>query len=64
VEESGVERVADASLEGAEGFLGGLAFCDLAVVEDPALAVTVPDLGHRGHVDGMVQLTIPAPGSS
>ena len=34
---------------------------DLAVVEDSALAVTVPDLGHRGHVDGVVQLTVPAP---
>ena len=59
VEESGVERVADASLEGAEGFLGGLALCDLAVIEAPALAVTVPDLGHCGHVDGWVSCRFP-----
>jgi hypothetical protein len=50
------------SLEGPEGFLGGLAFGELAVVVGAAVAVAVPDLGDRGHVDGVVQAAVPAPG--
>jgi hypothetical protein len=61
MDHAGVQGVADASLEGAESFLGCLALGDLAVEEDAALAVTEPDLGHRGHVDGVVQLTVSTP---
>jgi hypothetical protein len=64
LEESGVERVADAPLESPEGLLGGFALGDVAVVEGAALAVAVAHLGHRGHVNGVVQLTVPAPGEA
>jgi hypothetical protein len=56
-----VQRVADASLERAQRLFRGRALGDLAVEEGAALAVTEPDLSHRGHVDGVVQLTVPAP---
>jgi len=58
----GVEGVADAALEGAEGLLGGLALGDLAVVVGAAWAVAVADLGDSGHVDGVVHLAVPAEG--
>src|ERR1022692_3829331 len=59
--EAAADGVADASLEGPEGFPGGLALGELAVVAGPALAVAVADLGDRGHVDGVVEAAVPVP---
>ena len=38
----------------------GLALGDLAVVVGAAVAVAVPDLGDRGHVEGVVDAPVPA----
>jgi hypothetical protein len=54
-----VDDVADAALEGAHGFLLRLALGLLALVVDAAGGV-VGDLGKRGGVDGVVELTVAA----
>jgi hypothetical protein len=59
---AGVEGVANAALEASEGLLVALALGHLAVVVGAALAVPVPDLGDRGHVDGVVEMAAAASG--
>ena len=58
-EELAVDGVADAALEGAEGFFAGLAFGELAPEVDASVGV-VGDLGDRGDVEGVVELAVPA----
>src|SRR6266480_3584139 len=53
--EAGEDGVAEAALERAECFFGGLALGELAVVVGAAVAVAVADLGDGGHVDGVVE---------
>lgn len=60
--EAAVDGVADLPLESPGRFFAGLALGDPLVVVGPAVAVAVPDLADRGHVDGMVQAAVPAPG--
>lgn len=57
-----VDGVADLALEGAERLLLGLAFGDLAVEERATFGVGVTDLGHGGHVDGVVEATVASAG--
>ena len=57
-----MDDVADTSLQGSEGFFGGLALGDLAVVVAATRAVPEPDLGDGGHVDGVVEGVVPAAG--
>src|SRR6266496_3657803 len=57
-----VDGVADAPLERAHGFLLGLALGDLAFEERAAWGVREADLGDRGDVDGVVQLSVASPG--
>ena len=49
-------------LRDRRGLFAGLALGYLAVEVSPAFAVPVPDLGDRGHVDGVVDAPVPAPG--
>jgi hypothetical protein len=58
--EAGEDGVADPPVEAAERFFVGLALSDLAVVVGAAVAVGVPDLGDRGHVQGVVDAPVPA----
>jgi hypothetical protein len=58
--EAGEDGVADPPFEAAERFFVGLALGDLAVVVGAAAAVGVPDLGDRGHVQGVVDAPVPA----
>jgi hypothetical protein len=60
--EAGVDGVADLPFQRAEGFFAGLAFGEFLVVVGVALAVPVADLGDRGHVDGVVEPAVAAPG--
>ena len=55
-----VERVGDATFQGAYRFLLRLAGREFAVVERAAGRVAVTDLRDRGDVDRMVQLAIAA----
>jgi hypothetical protein len=57
--EAGVDGVADPPLEGPECFFVRLALGYLGVVVSAALAVPVPDLGDRGHVDRVVDAPVP-----
>jgi hypothetical protein len=58
--EAGEDGVADPPFEAPERFFVGLALGDLAVIVDAAVAVGVPDLGDRGHVEGVVDAPVPA----
>jgi len=60
--EPGVDDVAELALERAERFLAGLALGDLAVEVGTAGAVGVPDLGDRGHVNGVAVPPVAAQG--
>jgi hypothetical protein len=60
--EAGVDGVADLPLQAAQGLFGSLAFGQLPLVVGAALAVPVADLGDRGHVDGVVEPPVAAPG--
>jgi len=60
--EAGEDGVTDLPLQRAQGFLAGLALGQLLVEVGAALAVPVADLGDRGHVDGVVEPPVPAPG--
>jgi hypothetical protein len=60
--EAGVDGVADLPLQAAQGLFAGLAFGQLLVVAGAAGAVPVADLGDRGHVDGVVEPPVAAPG--
>ncbi len=55
-----VDRVADPALETAERLLVGLALGDLPLVVGAAVAVLVPDLGDRGHMDRMIEPPVSA----
>src|SRR5262249_56835063 len=55
-----VDRVAYPALEAAERLLVRLALGQLLVVVGPALAVLMPDLGDRGHVDRVVESAVAA----
>jgi hypothetical protein len=54
--------VADLAFEGPQRFFGGLALGHLLVVVGPAVAVTLADLGDRGHVHGVAEAPGAAPG--
>jgi len=58
--EAGEDGVADPPFEASERFLVGLALGDLAVIVGAAGTVPVPDLGDRGHVEGVVDAPVPA----
>ena len=60
--EAGVDGVADLAFQRAQGFFAGLAFGQFLLVVGVALAVPVADLGDRGHVDGVVEPAVAAPG--
>src|SRR5215831_10260214 len=60
--EAGVDGVADLPLQAAQGLFAGLAFGQFLVVVGAARAVPVADLGDRGHVDGVVDPAVAAPG--
>src|SRR5690348_15551700 len=59
--QAGEDGVADLAFQRAQGLLGGLALGELLVVVSAALAVPLADLGDRGHVDGVVEVAVPAP---
>jgi hypothetical protein len=59
VDQLSVDDVADAPLEGAQGFFGGLALGLFALVVDASGSV-VGDLSERRGVDGMVELPVPS----
>lgn len=59
-DEVSVDDIGDPPLEGAQGFLAGLALVDLAVEVDPAGGVGLADLGDSDHVDRPVQLPVAA----
>src|SRR6266568_6073477 len=60
--QAGVDSVSDLPLQRPHGLFRGLALSQFLVVIGAALAVAVADLGDRGHVDGVVQAPVPAPG--
>ena len=60
--QAGVDGVADLPLQRPHGLFRGLALSQFLLVIRAALAVAVADLGDRGHVDGVVQPPVPAPG--
>ncbi|HEV8278857.1 MAG TPA: hypothetical protein VGQ26_24615 [Streptosporangiaceae bacterium] len=55
-----VDGVAELAFERAERFFAGLAFGDLLLEVGAALTVGMPDLGDRGHVDGVVEPPVAA----
>jgi hypothetical protein len=55
-----VDGVAELAFERAERFFAGLALGDLLLEVGAAVAVGVPDLGERGHVDGVVEAPVAA----
>ena len=59
-EEAGVDGVADLPLEGPERLFARLALGCFLVVVSAAVAVLVPDLGDRGHVDRVVDAAVAA----
>ena len=54
-----VDFVADLAFEGSQRFFGGLALGHFLVVIGAAVAVTLADLGDRGHVHGVVEAPAP-----
>ena len=60
--EAGEDDVAEAPLEGAQGLFRCLAFGQFPRVVGAARAVAVADLGDCGHVDGVVEPPVAAPG--
>jgi hypothetical protein len=60
--QAGEDGVADLSFQAAQGLFRGLALGQLLIVVSAALAVGVADLGDGGHVDGVVEPAVPAPG--
>jgi hypothetical protein len=58
--EAGEDGVADLALEGPQRLFAGLSPGDFLVVAGAALAVLVPELGYRGHVDGVVDTPVAA----
>jgi hypothetical protein len=46
----------------AQRAFAGHPLADLLLVVDAALGAAVADLGDGGHVDGVVELSVPAPG--
>jgi hypothetical protein len=54
------DGVADLALEGPQGLLVSLSLGHFLVVAGAALAVLVPELGYRGHVDRVVDTPVPA----
>jgi len=60
--QAGEDGVADLPLQRAQGLFAGLAFGQFLVVVGAAVAVPVVDLGDCGHVDGVVEPPVPAPG--
>jgi hypothetical protein len=60
-EELSVDSVGDAPLERTHSFFLCLAFGDLAFEEGAARGVREADLGDRGDVEGVVQLSVAAP---
>jgi len=60
--QAGEDGVADLPFQRPQRLFGGLAFGQLLVVVGAALAVPVADLADCGHVDGMVETAVPAPG--
>jgi len=57
-----VDRVGDLALQGADGVLLGLARGHLLLQVDPTLGLGLTDLADSHHVDGVVELPVPAPG--
>jgi hypothetical protein len=62
--EAGADGVADLPFQAAQGLFGSLAFGQFRVVAGAARAVPVPDLGDRGHVDGVAGPAVAAPGQA
>jgi hypothetical protein len=58
--EAGEDGVADPPFEGRQRFLVRLSLGRLLLVIRAAAAVPVPDLGDRGHVDGVVDAAVAA----
>src|SRR5215471_757319 len=59
-QETGVDGIADPPLEGPERFFVRLTLGYFLVVAGAAVAVLVPDLGDRGHVDRVVDAAVAA----
>jgi hypothetical protein len=57
-EELSVDGIGDAPLERTHGFFLGLAFGDLALEERAARGMREADLGDRGDVEGVVELSV------
>jgi hypothetical protein len=62
VDEAPPHGVAEPTLESAERLPGRLAFGSFAVVVGTARAVGVADLGDGGHVQSVVEATVPPAG--
>ena len=60
-EELAVDSVGDLALERAERFLLGLSLGNLALEVDASISPGITDLGDGGHVERMVELSVPAP---
>src|SRR5215471_8242730 len=60
--QAGEDGIADLPLQAAQGFFAGLAFGQFLLVVGVAGAVPVADLGDGGHVDGVVEPSVAAPG--
>jgi hypothetical protein len=58
--EVAVDDVADATFECPDGFFGGVAFCEFAVVERATGTVREADLSNGGDVERVVDRTVPA----
>jgi hypothetical protein len=58
--EAGEDGIADLALEGPQRLFMGLSLGHFLVVVGAALAVLVPELGYRGHVDRMVDTPVAA----
>ena len=58
--EAGEDGVADLALEGPQRLFAGLSLGCFLVVVGAALAVLVPELGYRGHVDRVVDTPVAA----
>ena len=61
-DEAPLDDVAEPSFQCTDGGSRGVAFGELAVIEPAAGAVTLPQLGHGGDVDGVVDGAVPAAG--
>src|SRR6185369_5461157 len=58
--EAGEDGVADLALEGPQRLFAGFPLGRFLVVAGAALAVLVPELGYRGHVDGVADTPVAA----